>query len=350
MGKGHGEDGAKAGLPGAVRKVFARRKGRDRDRTVAGNGTVVQSHAAGFGRVLAYAALIFAILGGAAGVLSFVRSDASAQGSVSPEMDAAASQQAGDYARGFVGAWLRASADDHQLLTQYVTVADGDISDDKPQQFRDLAVASVQTDGPLSRVIVSAQVPMPADEPKKGQKKDKDQPKVWEPVWYQVNVHERAGRFSVVGYPAPVAAPQSVEGPGLAYGENASEEITGTVEEFFSAYLGGDGDLNRVVHPESEISHVAEVPYEMVSVQSVSTVEDHGEGAPAEGAQAKARAEVNLFSSTGARPAAYALTLQSRGGRWEILAVDPAPQLESSPSAGTAPTTGEPSQNQSTTK
>lgn len=321
--------------------------------TVAGNGTVMQSHASTLGRVVAYAALILAIVGGAAGLLSLTRGEGPAQAVAPAEQNDAASQQAGDYARGFVGAWLRASASDHQQLTQYVSVQNGDISDKEQQRFRGLAIASVETEGPLSTVIVSTELPSkPAAQSKD---KGKDKPEVWETAWFQVNVHHREGYFSAVGYPAPVPAPQSVAAPELAYGERPSKEIEGTVEAFFDAYLTGDGDVERVVHPDSEISGVQATHYTSAQVRSVATVENHrDEVVPADGTRAKVHAEISLASATGARPADYSLTLEARGGRWEVLSVDPAPQLSTATASapGASPTQGsaEPSPNESITK
>lgn len=300
--------------------------------TVAGNGTVVQSHAAGLGRAVAYAALLLAIVGGLAGILSFVRADAPAQGAPAADRDDSASQQAGDYARSFTGAWLRSSADDYQQLTEYVAVESGDITDSEPHRFRDLSVASVHTEGDISTVIVSAQVSAPAADQEEVE--SEAQARAWETTWYQVNVHARDGNFSAMGYPAPVPPPQSVEAPDLAYGERPSDEVTGTVGEFFDTYLVGEGDVDRVIHPDSEIEPVEASLYDSVKVLSVTTVEDHRDEVPVEGTQAQVRAEIELVSATGARPASYSLTLESRGGRWEVLTVDASPQLELSQSAG----------------
>lgn len=319
-----------------LRKTRTSRK--PKDQTVAGQGTVMQSHASTLGRAVAYIALMLAIVGGASGLIALTRGNGPAQ-AVSPvEQTTAVSQQAGDYARGFVGAWLRASAKDYQQLTQYVSVENGDISDREPQRFRGLSVASVETKGSLSTVIVSTEIPAPVDQDKAkkaSKKKDKDEPEVWETAWFQVNVHHQDGYFSAVGYPAPVPAPQAVKAPELAYGERPSESIKETVATFFDAYLVGDGDVERIVHPDSDLSGVQTTPYTSVQVREVTTVENRREdGVPADGTQAKVQAQLKLVSKTGARPATYALTLEARGGRWEVLTVDPAPQL---PSASSAP-------------
>ena len=168
--------------------------------------------------------------------------------------------------------------------------------------------------------MVSAEVmKAPAGDAKEG---------AWTPVWYQVNIHHQAGRFTPLGWPAPIPTPMTGKAPQLAYTYDGSKEISSTIDAFFKAYVLGEGDVSRMTNPKSSIRALGQTPYNTVEISDVTTEKDSQKGVPADGQTEHALVRIALGTDKDtARSATYALTLETRGGRWEVLAIDPAPVL-----------------------
>src|SRR5699024_2246607 len=236
-------------------------------------------------------------------------------------------QQAAEYARGFVGAWLRATNEDDSEIARYMQIERGDITTTEPTEYRELAVASSHTDDSgVSTIIVSAEV-LQSTEPDESEEEAEPQ-EAWQPTWYQVNIYQQDNSFVPLGWPAPVPAPETTAAPRLSYSHDASEDITETVTDFFEAYALGEGEVTRLTHPESTIQPIGPSQYSYVEVLEVTTDEDHRDSIPGDETRTKAYVQLRLGDDPKAtRSATYALTLETRGGRWEVRTLDPAPVL-----------------------
>lgn len=318
-------------------RFLTKRAAKDRDKpakksekkeTVAGNGQVLQARGAQLGKILAWVVAVFVILSAVITFANFLNPPKPVAQTVE-EKDTSQEQQAGDYARGYVNAWLRATEDDHAELEQYTSVGRGEITETEPTEFTDSGVASVKTDDEgMSTVIVSAKVKAEAVVAEDGGDEEEGS-ETWVPAWYQVNVYQNEGTFAPVGWPAPVSPPETAEAPTAEYQYQASPEVEATIDDFFRAYILNDGDVTRLTHPESTIRSLGASPYSVVTINKTTLEEEHKE-IPDEGTTVHAL--VNLSLGTGdktTRAATYALTLETRGGRWEVKAIDPAPAVAS---------------------
>src|SRR5699024_4760492 len=103
-------------------------------------------------------------------------------------------QQSAEYARGFVGAWLRATKEDDSEIARYMQLERGDITAAEATEYRELAVASSQTaENGVSTIIVAAEVLHTIEAEASD---DEEEPQeIWQPAWYQVNVYQQDGNF-----------------------------------------------------------------------------------------------------------------------------------------------------------
>ncbi|MFF0629767.1 conjugal transfer protein [Streptomyces sp. NPDC004296] len=152
-----------------------------------------------------------------------------------------------------------------------------------------------------------------------------------------------AAQWVAAALPAEVAAPTARAGsaPNLAYGPAhapaSSDPAAQTVEGFLGAYLAGRGDVERYLSPGAMVHAIRPAPYSSVTLTQIS---EHGPG-PAEGAAAQVPPDgverhllvdvVGQRPGAGGLPMTYALELRSRGGRWEVAALEAAPALTSLP-------------------
>lgn len=308
--------------------------------TVAGNGTVILSKGAMLGKITAWTLVGFVLVISLISAAQLLNPPAQAE-QVKEATDTPATQQAGDYARGFVGAWLRATKADASELTRYRSISQGEITANVPTEFRDIAIASAETDeNGLSTVIVSADVltktAVEGQVTTKGQAEQKSE---WLPSWFQVNIQKQSNRFTPLGWPAPIPTPQTGTSPRTAYSYAGSKDIETTIEAFFRAYALDEGDVSRMTNPKSTIQALGPSPYTTVKIANINTDKDHEDVLPADGTVT--RALVNLSLGTGedtARAATYALSLETRGGRWEVLAIDSSPALSLAQDAKPVPT------------
>lgn len=305
--------------------------------TVAGYGTVIQSQASRLGVIFAWVVVALVALAAVVAVVLASRPTEAQSPAVDPGADET-SQQAGEYARGFVSTWLRADSDSEEDLAAYQSASANDsnlsLRGTEPVEFRDLSVASVEEkDNGIMTVYVSADLEAQevvedgSEAEAASDNEDAETRTTWNTAWYQVNIFPQGDDFSVLGYPAPVAPPEAVEAPSLGYSDAAPTPIVSAVEDFFAAYLLEEGDVGRMIHPDSGIEPIANSPYGHVSVAGVSINEEIDDEMPDDGTQVKARAEIQIGEAEATRPATYSLTLQARGGRWEILTIDPTPEL-----------------------
>lgn len=315
-------------------KKEVKRKARGKEpavETAAGTGTQLQQKGIKLARVTGWVVVVFLAVTSVAFWLGLGDSSTSARPVVEDQGDVE-SQQAGDYARRYVGSWLRATKQDDAGLSNFTAVDSADITADSPSDFRELSVASVDTsDSGLSTVMISAEVQTPDEEDSEDSSDSDDeesQEQAWATSWYQVSVFSDGDSFAPMGWPAPVPAPDTGEAPVTDYRNDASSEVTSTVKDFFNAYILGDGEVARLTHPDSTITALGSNNWVGVDVASVSTVEDHGTEVPADGTTAHAQAELTLQQGeSSGRAATYTLTLETRGGRWEVREIDTTPEV-----------------------
>lgn len=302
--------------------------------TVAGNGTIILSKSRLLGIVAAWVVLAFVIAGAFLGFRQAIVPPVQA----APVVDAglsAADQQAGDYARSFVGAWLRATREKDAGLSEYRTIGQGEITQKQPVEFRELAVASTESDDTgVSTVIVSADLLVKKDTMSGEKKTTTDS---WEPSWFQVNVFQsKDGKFSILQWPTPVAPPAAGDDLRTGYRYEGSTDLETTAEAFFQAYVLGQGDVSRLVNPETKIEPLGSNPYKVAVVKQIMTEEDHRDAIPKDGTSTRAMVTVAIGESElESRTANYALTLETRGGRWEVTAIDSSPLLVTNDSTAT---------------
>ena len=169
--------------------------------------------------------------------------------------------------------------------------------------------------------------------------------------FYQVPVQTSRGAVVALALPAPVSAPQVSAAPANAYRDQVS--LTGaagqTVTQFLGAYSAGQGDISRYLTPGVSLQPITPAPYTTVRLNDLraeTTIRE--DTPPADRQQARVLATVTAaVTDQQSVPAAYALTLTARAGRWEVTAVDPAPALfprktTAATASGAAPSPGTP--------
>ena len=245
-------------------------------------------------------------------------------------------QSAGEHGAAFVAAWLSATHDDQGTLATYInTAAIGQLSA-TPWKYRDLAVVSVEKtdESDLMSVVVAANVEEFDMESESGLT-------VWPRRYFAVTVRVTDAGLSVVGLPAPIAAPAKEESAvRLAYGQTVLQTSSArqTVEAFLSAYLAGSGDVSRYVSPGSEISPITPAPYMTLTVSDVKSDVEPSD-TPATGSVVHVLATAEVTSASDQRlTTTYALTLTARDGRWETTSVDLAPLESVATGAAPSPT------------
>lgn len=144
----------------------------------------------------------------------------------------------------------------------------------------------------------------------------------------------------------PLTVPAEVAGPDVGTDVSTSYSIPvptsssagTTVQGFLTALLTGTGDLTRWLSPGSSVQPVQATPYaqaQLVDLQAAdSTPGLTDTSTPADGTVAHLLASATVSTKTAAdataRSTQYLLELRARAGRWEVTAIDPAPQLGTS--------------------
>ena len=283
------------------------------------------------GRALAGRAVSLVVLAAiAAGPIALVATFARPQEVIAaseerPGMLEPSQQAAGSFALGYVGAWLSATRDDNTELRRYVDVSAIRTLSDVAWEYRDLAVVSIApaATGDVITVVIAANVKELVNH------NDGTSSEEWPRRYFQVVVKtDEVGGLRVVGLPAPIAPPATVERvPALGYSISlpAATPAGDSVLAFLNAYLAGSGDITRYVTPGESITAIDPAPY--VSVEAVELRADREPTqSPADGERLRVLAEVSLANVYDQRlTATYALTLTARADRWEITAIDLAP-------------------------
>jgi len=133
--------------------------------------------------------------------------------------------------------------------------------------------------------------------------------------------------WSPAALPAQVPGPRLAGDPGdgpLAYPESLpteGNELSQTLAAFFAGMLAGSGDLERYVAPGVVIAPLSPPPYQEVSVTELRARTEPAEPVPADGTVVQLLATVTTDRED--LPLVYPVTVGVRGGRWEVIAIDP---------------------------
>lgn len=162
-----------------------------------------------------------------------------------------------------------------------------------------------------------------------------------------------ASGYVALSMPAEVAAPARIKTPDLIYGPvqpaTSSDPRAQAVTQFLDAYLTGSGELDRYLAPGTTLTAIQPAPYTVLSVDALAIEGDQGSEpvttVPADGTRTRLVVTLRATDRDKVRvPLAYALTLKSRAGRWEIAALDgaPSPNLAAQPAASSPAATPTP--------
>ncbi|MFB7896008.1 conjugal transfer protein [Streptomyces xiamenensis] len=150
--------------------------------------------------------------------------------------------------------------------------------------------------------------------------------------YFRVPVVAVEGGWEATAYPAEVVAPVSNGQRQADYAVvalSAHDPAAVALQDFFAAYLTGVGDVSRYLAPGGDPQAVWPPPYVEIAVVSVAA-RSAGDGVLEleSGAQEQLLVEVEARSAGGRMwPLSYSVVLAERDGRWEIGALEAAPQL-----------------------
>lgn len=237
-------------------------------------------------------------------------------------------QAAGGYALGYLGSWLGATKEAPGDLGDYVDLATLRQLSAQPWEYRNLAVVAITPveQSPFINVIVAANV----KELTASDSSDSSST-TWPRRYFQVAVSSGEDTLRVVGLPAQIAAPVEGKTASLVYTQtvSSSDPAAETVSAFLGAYLASSGDLSRFTSPGTDFMAVTPAPYAMVSVDELRG-DVVPSKTPVDGDTVKVLATVSLLSPLEQQlTSTYTLTLTARASRWEVSAIDLAPQATS---------------------
>lgn len=257
-------------------------------------------------------------------------------------VNTAAQAQAEDLAQQFVVTWLQAKRGAEKTLAPYVraegirlpsealfVASDARVASVEIQPAPTSPVATSGTGAPVSNtssvysVVVSASVRQASEPSEAAQRR-----------FYSVPVVVNDGSARAASIPSPVPAPAT--GPdvnlGYKYRIVAGHPSNTAVQQFLAALTAGTGEISRYIAPGTSLRAISPAPYKSVKVVDLVSDRDFsGEAAdkvPADGIKIRVLATAELsVTSTDSVTGQYPLTLTSRGGRWEVSAVDSSPLL-----------------------
>lgn len=230
-----------------------------------------------------------------------------------------------------VAGWL---AGDDDLLAGVVGMPRADPETDQRRAALTFAAEVIPGEAGWT-YLVGAQVQVRPDEDTAAD--DEPPPEPWQDAGVQF--------FAVTMVPvvggcqgwAPAALPAQVAGPSLASPTTAypvslpasGTELAETLAAFFTGLLTSAGNPERYVAPGTVITFPDPPPYLEVSVADVRTVADapvdRAGPVPPDGTVVPLLVTVDIGG--GDLPLVYPVTAGVRGGRWEVVALDPTAPL-----------------------
>jgi len=226
---------------------------------------------------------------------------------------------------GYVQAWLEATNTEHSTLDTYVNVP---VNSQTPTEARGLRAAGFTKSGDLVTVRVTGDVKTTMASAVKG-----EEPKsMWVQRWWQVvlRTDTSSGALSVVGLPAPIAAPGNLAADTtFEYPKQVGDPAArAAVQEFLTAYLAGSGEVSRYTAPGSSITAVTPAPYSKVLVQNLNATDEmSAKTAVKDGTEVQVLVTAQLDQGTSSQTSTYFLTMASRAGRWEVKSIDTTPKI-----------------------
>lgn len=127
--------------------------------------------------------------------------------------------------------------------------------------------------------------------------------------------------------PAQVAAPvlTGPQPPYPAFLPPTGTELSETLTAFFAGVLAGEGNPERYVAPGTVIPVLSPPPYQEVTVTELRTTEDapvdRTGTVPPDGTVVPLL--VTVATGSDDLPLVYPVTVGVRGGRWEVIAIEP---------------------------
>jgi hypothetical protein len=306
------------------------------------NGPALATKA--WGAVIALALLA----GPAALVWTVLRPEPAPVSAAAGAADSAETAAASERAVELVETWLRADADDQQLIASLTSAPVGTL----PQEgltIRDSKVAQVEpAEDDVWSVTVGVDVAEPAPgstpPPSGGTGKEAEVSLVWVRRYFQVPVlvdrteTEYSGpdlAVTALALPSPVPGPAAAaEPPDLDYPETISPTSSAgqSAAGFLAALVAGDGEITRYLRPGTSISAITPAPYSAVTVTGIKGSHEVTES-PADGDGSHALITAELTRLDGEKTTAqYVITLYARDGRWEVAGLEPAVRIDTTPS------------------
>lgn len=241
---------------------------------------------------------------------------------------------AGEYAQRVVLTWLttpRAKPDPLLALVGDARVA---TLPELPFTAADSAVAGVTQSSGIWSVTVAVTVT--------------DDRKITSRRFFQVPVLVAGGAVTALSLPAAVSAPIVGIPPRTGYRSqlSAGSAVGVTVTQFLAAYTAGAGDVSRYLTPGHSLAALSPAPYTAVRLTELRSDSDiAGDAVPRDQQRMRVMALASVtVTDRQVSTVAYALTLTSRAGRWEVAAIDPVPAVAPQGAAGqqTSPTRATP--------
>jgi hypothetical protein len=241
---------------------------------------------------------------------------------------------AAEFSERFVVAWLTSERTDADAVALMTTAADL-VLPNEPLTVTNIATASITEvpGGSNGRSLWS--ITTAADVAEKSGTYRR---------YFQVPVQVDNGAAVALTHPAVVPAPNIATADTVALPEQwaTTSPAAASVEQFLTALLTGVGEVTRYLAPDIAITPVTPAPFETIDLRGLQAdtdeldIPDPAPNGTKVGVLGAALATLNDSTQLSTQ---YALTIQSRDGRWEIAALDPAPPVTPAQPGDNAPET-----------
>lgn len=223
---------------------------------------------------------------------------------------------AGEIAMNATVVWLQAKRGDEDLVAAYLPAAGRSLPERGVGVQEPSVVAAEQIRAGLWSVTVAVTVTTDSQVLRR---------------YFQVPVEVSQHAAAVLTAPAEVAGPALLRNRSwsLSYPQDvaSTSPVRDTSVRFLRALLLDEGDISRYLAPDAEVSAVFPAPYVDLVVNEVKS--DVAVSAqPEEGTRVEVLITATAKSDQSANVVTYPLTISSRGGRWEVVAIRRNPVLE----------------------
>ena len=229
------------------------------------------------------------------------------------------------FARDYVTAYLSAKAGDEQKLARYVTAQN--------IQLPPVSAAFTDTDVAFAKQVSSTDDGVAVWTVTVSGLVNGNTAAAAQRTFYRVPVSVYNGAPRAAGLPMQVAAPGVGVDLRLGYRNTVSLEspLAQTAAGFVTSYLTGGADFTRYVTADSRETPILPPPYMRVEVTSVgANVGSDGSSATQAEVYVKVVARTKNYTLTSL---AYPLSMRTVEGRWQVVAINATPLLQSQPQA-----------------